>query len=193
MIALTDYFPMTPEEYLEFEKTSEIRHEYIDGELYAMAGASKFHNIISGNLYILLRNKLRNSGCTAFIADVKVKLQQDRKFFYPDLLVTCDPADDSDEIFVRNPKLIIEVLSPATQNFDKTQKFQYYRTIPSLEEYLLIETQKPYLECFRRQTQDIWTVQFYEGMGAIANLESLNIHAPLTEIYESVIFSESPL
>jgi Uma2 family endonuclease len=188
MIALSDKSPMTPEEYLAFEKTSEIRHEYIDGELYAMAGASKFHNIISGNLYILLRDKLRESGCQTFIADVKVKLQEGRKFFYPDLLVSCDPNDDSDDFIVSNPRVIIEVLSPSTKSFDQTQKFLYYRTLSSLQEYLLIGTEHPFIQCYQRQTQDIWTVHFYEGIEVIAHIESLELDLPMSDIYEGVTF-----
>jgi Uma2 family endonuclease len=191
MIALSDKSPMTPEEYLAFEQTSEIRHEYVDGKLYAMAGASKDHNLINGNLYILLRNKLRGSNCQTFINDVKVKLQEGRKFFYPDLVVACDP-EDSDKFITKNPTVIIEVLSPSTKTFDQTQKFLYYRTIPSLKEYLLIGTEHPFIQCYRRHTQDIWTIQIYEGVEAIAHLESLEINAPLTEIYEGVDFPESP-
>lgn len=187
MIALSDKSPMTPEEYLAFEKTSEIRHEYIDGELYAMAGASKDHNLINGNLYILLRRKLRGSNCQTFINDVKVKLQEGRKYFYPDVVVSCDP-NDSDKFVSRNPTVIIEVLSPSTKTFDQTQKFLYYRTIESLQEYLLIGTEHPFVQCYRRQTQDIWTIQIYEGIEAIAHLESLNLDLPLNEIYEDVEF-----
>ncbi|WP_030005808.1 Uma2 family endonuclease [Picosynechococcus sp. NKBG042902] len=189
MIALSDHSYLTPEEYLAFEAASDIRHEYVDGEVYAMAGTSKNHNLISGNLYILLRRHLRNSGCTTFMADIKVKLQTGRRFFYPDLVVTCDPEDGTSELFVEKPKLIIEVLSPSTKSFDQTAKFLYYRTLPSLEEYLLVGTESPFVQCFRRQTQDIWTVQIYEGLGAIAHLESFDLDAPLTDIYEGVTFT----
>ncbi|MGB2926525.1 MAG: Uma2 family endonuclease [Limnothrix sp.] len=190
MIALTFDQYMTPEEYLEFEKTSDIKHEYIDGEIYAMAGTGKFHNIISGNLYILLRNSLRNSDCQTFIADVKVKLEEGRRFFYPDLLVTCDPTDDPNDLFVTTPKVIIEILSPSTASFDRDGKFQLYRTIPSLREYILVSAETYSVECFRRQTQDIWTVQFYENIAAIAYIEALDINAPLSEIYATVEFTE---
>ncbi|ANV83364.1 hypothetical protein AWQ21_02600 [Picosynechococcus sp. PCC 7003] len=189
MIALSDHTHLTPEEYLAFEVTSDIRHEYFDGELYAMAGTSKNHNLVSGNLYLLLRRYLQNSGCTTFMADIKVKLQTGRRFFYPDLVVTCDPEDNTSELFVEKPKLIIEVLSPSTKNFDQTAKFLYYRTIPSLEEYLLVGTESPFIQCFRRQTQDIWTLQIYEGLEAIAHLDSFDLDAPLTDIYEGVTFT----
>ncbi|ACA98539.1 MULTISPECIES: Uma2 family endonuclease [Cyanophyceae] len=189
MIALSDHSYLTPEEYLAFEAASDIRHEYVDGEVYAMAGTSKNHNLISGNLYILLRRHLQNSSCTTFMADIKVKLQTGRRFFYPDLVVTCDPEDGTSELFVEKPKLIIEVLSPSTKNFDQTAKFLYYRTLPSLEEYLLVGTESPFVQCFRRQTQDIWTVQIYEGLEAIAHLESFDLDAPLTDIYEGVTFT----
>ncbi len=189
MIALSDHTHLTPEEYLAFEATSDIRHEYVDGELYAMAGTSKNHNLVSGNLYLLLRRYLQNSGCMTFMADIKVKLQTGRRFFYPDLVVTCDPEDNTSELFVEKPKLIIEVLSPSTKNFDQTAKFLYYRTIPSLEEYLLVGTESPFIQCFRRQTQDIWTLQIYEGLEAIAHLDSFDLDAPLTDVYEGVTFT----
>lgn len=191
MIVLSDHSSMTPAEYLEFEKTSEIRHEYIDGEIYAMAGASKNHNLISGNLYMMFRRALRGTDCKTFIADVRVKLQEGHKYFYPDLVVTCDPTDDSDELFVKNPKLIIEVLSPSTKGFDRRNKFEFYQTIPALQTYLLIDAEKYRVDCFRRQTEDIWTVQFYQGIEAIAHLESPDIDTPLAEIYEGVSFSEN--
>ena len=191
MIALSDHTHLTPEEYLAFEATSDIRHEYVDGELYAMAGTSKNHNLVSGNLYLLLRRYLQNSGCMTFMADIKVKLQTGRRFFYPDLVVTCDPEDNTSELFVEKPKLIIEVLSPSTKNFDQTAKFLYYRTIPSLEEYLLVGTESPFIQCFRRQTQDIWTLQIYEGLEAIAHLDSFDLDAPLTDIYEGATFTAS--
>ncbi|ANV89643.1 Uma2 family endonuclease [Picosynechococcus sp. PCC 8807] len=189
MIALSDHSYLTPEEYLAFEATSDIRHEYVDGEVYAMAGGTGNHNLISLNCAMLLRNHLKGSGCLTYMSDMKVNVAHQRRFFYPDVLVTCDRRDDPAQTYLNFPKLIIEVLSPSTKNFDQTAKFLYYRTLPSLEEYLLVGTESPFVQCFRRQTQDIWTVQIYEGLEAIAHLESFDLDAPLTDIYEGVTFT----
>ncbi|AFY36929.1 protein of unknown function DUF820 [[Leptolyngbya] sp. PCC 7376] len=167
MIALTEHPQMTPEEYLEFEKTSDIKHEYIDGEIYSMAGTGGFHNIISGNLYILLRGKLGNSGCRTYFADMKVRLNEGRKFFYPDLLVTCDERDQPTNTYTDFPKVIVEVLSPSTASFDRGAKFGFYRSIPSLQEYILINSDTYLVECFRRQKEDMWLFQTYSGLEAI--------------------------
>ncbi len=190
MIALSSNSPMTPEEYLEFEKTSEIRHEYIDGEIYAMSGGTGNHNLISLNCAILLRNRLKGSGCRVYMSDMKVNVAESKRFFYPDIVVTCDQRDQPTSTHTNFPKLIIEVLSPSTESFDRNGKFKFYRTIPSLQTYLLIDAQKCGVECFRRQTQDIWTVQFYDSLAAIAQIESLDLDAPLGEIYENISFLE---
>ncbi|NJN74453.1 MAG: Uma2 family endonuclease [Limnothrix sp. RL_2_0] len=188
MIALSSQQPLTPEEYLELEKTSEIKHEYIDGEIYAMAGGTGNHNLISTNLLILIRNRLNDSGCRTYLSDMKVNLQNCRRFFYPDLVVTCDKKDDPKLSYVHFPKVVIEVLSPSTESFDRGQKFEFYRSIPSLQEYILINSDHYLVECFRRQKQDIWLLQTYKGLGAIAYIEALDIYAPLSDIYAMVEF-----
>ena len=191
MIAIQDLSPMTPEEYLAFEETSEVRHEYIDGELYAMSGGTGNHNLISLNCAVLLRGNLKNSGCRTYMSDMKVNVADSQRFFYPDVMVTCDRRDDPSLTYVNFPKLIIEVLSPSTAHFDGTKKFESYRTIPTLQNYVLIHTDEYKMDCFRRQTEYVWTIQFYKGIEAIAHLESLDINLPLAEIYEGVVFPKS--
>ena len=188
MIALKSAYYMSPEEYLEFEHHSDIKHEYIDGEVYAMAGTGGVHNIISGNLYMSLRNSLQGSACRTYFADMKVKLGQGQKFFYPDLVITCDQRDEPTLSYVTFPTVIIEVLSESTEKFDRGKKFQYYRTIPSLQEYILVSSQEYLIECFRRTKNDLWTLQTYEGLGAIIRIESLAVDAPLSEIYATLSF-----
>lgn len=188
MIALKSDYYMSPEEYLEFEHHSDIKHEYIDGEVYAMAGTGGVHNIISGNLYMSLRNSLQGSACRTYFADVKVKLGQGQKFFYPDLVITCDQRDEPTLSYVNFPTVIIEVLSESTEQFDRGKKFQYYRNIPSLQEYILISSQEYLIECFRRTKNDLWTLQTYEGLNAILRIENLAIDAPLSEIYATLSF-----
>jgi Uma2 family endonuclease len=188
MIAIGADYCMSPEEYLEFEHNSDIKHEYIDGEVYAMAGTTKAHNTISLNLAILLREKLKDSDCQTFMADIKVNVSNQKRFFYPDIVVTCDDNDDVNAYDVKFPKIIVEVLSESTEKFDRGKKFQYYRTIPSLQEYILVSSQEYLIECFRRTKNDLWTLQTYEGLNAILRIENLAIDAPLSEIYATLSF-----
>jgi Uma2 family endonuclease len=188
MIALKSDHYMSPEEYLEFEHRSDIKHEYIDGEVYAMAGTTKAHNTISLNLAILFREKLKNSNCQTFMADIKVNISNKKRFFYPDIVVTCDDNDDVNAYDIKFPKVIVEVLSESTEKFDRGKKFQYYRTIPSLQEYILVSSQEYLIECFRRTKNDLWTLQTYEGLNEIVRIESLAIDAPLSEIYATLTF-----
>ena len=188
MIALKSDYYMSPEEYLEFEYHSDIKHEYIDGEVYAMAGTTKAHNTISLNLAILFREKLKDSDCQTFMTDIKVNISNQKRFFYPDIVVTCDDNDDVNAYDIKFPKIIVEVLSESTEKFDRGKKFQYYRTIPSLQEYILISSQEYLIECFRRTKNDLWTLQTYEGLNAIVRIENLAIDAPLSEIYATLSF-----
>ncbi|PZV25891.1 MAG: hypothetical protein DCF12_12510 [Snowella sp.] len=188
MIALKSDYYMSPEEYLEFEQHSDIKHEYIDGEVYAMAGTTKAHNTISLNLAILFREKLKNSNCQTFMADIKVNISNKKRFFYPDIVVTCDDNDDVNAYDIKFPKVIVEVLSESTEKFDRGKKFQYYRTIPSLQEYILVSSQEYLIECFRRTKNDLWTLQTYEGLNTILRIENLAIDSPLSEIYATLSF-----
>ena len=119
---------------------------------------------------------------------MKVKLGQGQKFFYPDLVITCDQRDEPTLSYVTFPTVIIEVLSESTETFDRGKKFQYYRTIPSLQEYILISSQEYLIECFRRTKNDLWTLQTHEGLDAIVHIESLTIDSHLSEIYATLNF-----
>lgn len=148
MVALTSDQYLSPEEYLELEKHSDIKHEYMHGEAYAMAGATRAHNTVSLNLAIACRNHLGDSPCRTYMADVKVRLSAGKKFFYPDLVVSCDDDDDLSLSYVTQPKVIVEVLSESTEGFDRGDKFKFYRTIPSLQEYILVSTTQYSVDCF---------------------------------------------
>ncbi len=191
MVALSDHDYLSPDDYLDLESSSDSKHEYIDGQIYAMAGTGGIHNIISGNFYIALRSSLQGSACRVYFADLKVKLQQGRRFYYPDLLVTCDDQDQPSQAFVDFPKLIIEVLSESTEGFDRGKKFHDYRTIPSLETYILVNSQEYIVECFQRTSQGFWLLKTYEGLAAIATIESLDLDIPLADIYASLELPES--
>ncbi|TVQ64160.1 MAG: Uma2 family endonuclease [Spirulina sp. DLM2.Bin59] len=186
MMAVKSQNYLSPDEYLEMERHSDIKHEYIDGEVYAMAGTGKAHNIISLNLALLLRSALKNSTCQVFMADIKVRINQGKRFFYPDLLVSCDANDDQDLDYVDQPQVIIEVLSKSTESFDRGEKFQLYRTIPSLQDYILVSTQDYVVEVFHRVEGERWLLSTYRGLEAIAPIESLNGNAPLADIYATL-------
>jgi Uma2 family endonuclease len=175
-------------EYLEAEAKSEIRHEYIDGQVFAMAGGSKKHNLIAGNTYSRLRVHLRGSGCDVFMSDMKVKvksLQQLRTiFYYPDVLVTCN-LQDQDQFIVNSPCLIIEVLSPSTEMTDRREKLLNYQAIPSLQEYVLISQDELKVEVYRQDLQGQWTKEVL-GKEDDLRLNSVDLTLIMADIYEDV-------
>jgi Uma2 family endonuclease len=179
---------ITPEEYLELEENSPIKHEYIDGYIYAMAGAIDPHVTIAGNLFTLLRNHVRGSGCRVYISDMKARIESLNRFFYPDIMVTCDQRDQETPEYKRFPCLIIEVLSDSTEGFDRGDKFIDYQTLESLQEYILINTKKPRVECFRRNDEGLWVLQSYAGEQASFQLHSINFGGTMMQLYEDVNF-----
>ncbi|WP_017306912.1 Uma2 family endonuclease [Spirulina subsalsa] len=194
MIAVQSHAPITSEEYLERELHSPIKHEYWEGDIYAIAGTTKAHNIISLNVALLLRSGLRNPTCQTFMADIKVRIEEGKRFFYPDLLVTCDPSDDANLVYVDTPQVTIEVLSESTESFDRGKKFQSYRRIPSLQDYVLVSSQDYCVEVFHRIDEQHWVLATYQGLDAIARIESLAITAPLAQIYATLdLTPNSPL
>ena len=150
MIASPQQPHLTPDEYLHLEAQSPVKHEYIDGQIYAMAGASDPHVTIAGNLFALLRSHVRGSGCRVYISDMKARIEALNRFYYPDVLVTCDPRDLETPTYKRFPTLIVEVLSDSTEAFDRGDKFADYQNLESLREYVLINTKRQRVECFRR-------------------------------------------
>ncbi len=152
MIALSDSIFLTPEAYLQREEKSNIKQEYIDGQVYAMAGTTDTHHTIALNLALLVRNHLRGSDCRVYFADVKACIEKRNCFYYPDIMVTCDPKDRETSTYKRFPKLMIEVLSESTEAFDRGDKFNDYQTLDSLEEYVLVNSKHQRLETFRRNT-----------------------------------------
>ena len=184
MIALSKYNNLTPEEYLQFEETSLIKHEYIDGQVYAMAETTDTHNIVAGNIYTIVRNHLRGSDCRVYFADVKVRLEKRNHFYYPDILVTCDDRDRETATYKSFPKLIIEVLSDSTEAFDRGDKFNDYQTLESLEEYVLVNSKHQRVETFRRGEQGLWILQTYQQESF--SLQSINLTASLRDLYEDI-------
>ena len=190
MIASPQNSFLTPEEYLQLEAASDIKHEYIDGELYAMAGATDIHVTIAGNIFASLLAHLRGSGCRVYISDMKVKIEGKNRFFYPDVMVTCDTQDRENSTYKQFPCLIIEVLSDSTEAFDRGDKFADYQSLPSLQEYVLINTRKARIECFRRTDEGLWLLQFYELEDSQFALTTVEFTGQISDVYEQVDFIE---
>jgi Uma2 family endonuclease len=173
------------EDYLASEEKSEIRHEYLGGLVYAMAGETTAHNRINGNLYSYILNSLRGGPCRTYISDIRVNFQirDDEYFYYPDIVVTCDKRD-THERFVRFPKLIIEVSSPSTERIDRREKFFAYTGIGTLEEYVLIPQKPGDLTVFRKANN--WREEKIPAEAAELRLESLQFSVPRSAIYEGI-------
>jgi len=176
---------VTVEDYLSGELRSETRHEFLGGAVYAMAGASEEHNFIATNLLAALHSHLRGQPCRVYMADMKVRLliSSDDVFYYPDLLVACDPRD-TDRYFKRYPKVLIEVLSPDTERTDRREKFLSYTGIETLEEYVLVAQDRREVTVFRRSRQ--WQPEILGQPEQALELASLGFTVPLSMIYERV-------
>jgi Uma2 family endonuclease len=182
--ALAEQLVFIPiETYLVEELQHTVRHEYLNGQVYAMVGVSVRHNLINGNLYMALRHHLKGTPCRVLIAEVKVRIktQQQERFYYPDVMVTCEPLRDP--YYQTQPKLVIEVLSEATKRLDRTEKFEGYRLLPSLEEYVLVAQEPRWVEIYRRRTN--WQREIYQANTSLL-LETVALSLPLSAIYEGV-------
>ena len=186
-MTITKNYPyFTPEEYLGIEESSTIKHEYIQGHIYAMAGASKAHVILTGNLVTLLNNHLRGTGCIVYSTDMKVRIEAANTFYYPDVAVTCDERDrTSSKDFIRYPRLIIEVLSRKTEAFDRGDKFADYKTLEALEEYILVDQYQMSVERFHRNAEGLWVPFAYRESDEVL-FGSVNFHNAIADLYENV-------
>lgn len=188
MSALPDQF-LSLEEYFQLEETSEIRHEYYQGKIFAMTGASKDHNKIvmdvGGELYIQLKGK----PCQPYLSDFRLKIKAANVYTYPDISVICgepQSADGRKDTFL-NPTILMEVLSESTEAYDRGKKTEFYRTIPILQEYLLIAQDRPHVEHYRRQ-QNAWLLTEYSSLEDAVSLESIGCTLHLGAIYKRVRF-----
>ncbi|URR36400.1 Uma2 family endonuclease [Thermosynechococcus sp. HN-54] len=181
---------LSPQDYLQWEAQSGVKHEYINGQVYAMAGASDAHVTLALNLATLLRPTLRQRGCRLYISDMKVRLEQRNCFYYPDLLVTCDPRDQQAPLYKSFPCLVIEVLSPSTEAFDRGDKFLDYQSLETLKEYVLVNTRQQRLETFHRSTAGLWVWQAYTSPDSPVELKSIGWQGHLSDIYEDVILED---
>jgi Uma2 family endonuclease len=175
---------LTVEEYLHYEELSDIRHEYIQGQVYAMSGGSREHDLISGNIYMALRIHLDGGRCQVFSANMKVKINRLDLFYYPDVSVTCNPQDQ-EKYFLESPCLIVEVLSPSTERIDRQEKLINYRELKSLQEYVLVSQTEKKVEVYRRGDRSEWNLETFD-QDDIVELQSVGLQLPLSEIYKQV-------
>jgi Uma2 family endonuclease len=190
MIAHLKHPSISPEEYLAGEEKSQIRHEYIDGQVYAMSGGSDSHNTIALNLASGLKSHVRGGRCRVFMENMKAYIPALNYYYYPDVMVTCDDRDRSSSHSKSHPCLIVEVLSDSTEAFDRGDKFADYRQLESLQEYVLINQKRHQVECFRRNEEGRWVLYSYTQNESL-QLASLDFQINMESLYEDVDFAVS--
>jgi Uma2 family endonuclease len=178
----------TPDEYLALERTADVKSEYLDGEIFAMAGASPRHALIVTNVAAELRAQLRRRPCAVFSTELRVRVAPDGLYTYPDVVVVCGPLQLHDETrdTLTNPSVIVEVLSRSTQNSDRGEKFEQYRKLASLAEYVLIAQDRPHVELFARQADGSWVLSETNDPQQAIDLAAIGCRLELAEIYAKV-------
>lgn len=179
---------MSPEAYLAFERRAHVRHQYVEGEAFAMAGASERYNLIVTNLVIEIGLQLRDRPCRVYPGDLRVAVSEQGPFYYPDVAALCaEPRFlDAERDTLLNPEVVVEVLSPSTEAFDRGLKFSHYRTMPSLNEVLFVAQDALRVEHFARQPDGRWLFSDHAGSGAVLELPSLGCRLELARIYDKL-------
>jgi Uma2 family endonuclease len=183
MVVSEKYF--TVDEYIEFEENSEIRHEFHDGYLYPMSGTSDAHNEIVLNMATALRSTFQKQGCKIYAENLKLQIVENSKYLYPDIMLTCDERDSASPFIKRYASLIIEVLSKSTAAYDKSDKFDLYQRVASIQYYLLVDSRWQSVELYSRTTKGtIWTYQKFYERNEIIEFSKLNFELSLEDIYQ---------
>ena len=187
---------LSPEEYISFERkfvpdAETVRHEYVKGKIISMSGASFFHNRIRSNINLDLGNSLEGSGCVVLSNEMRVSSPATASYFYPDILVLCDEPEFEDDVFdtLRNPIVIIEILSPSTEAFDRGEKFSHYRQIESLQEYIIVSQDRVNVERFLRRP-DEWGYTSFQDLNQQVPIVSIESELSLQRIYRGVTFPD---
>ncbi len=190
-----EHGPLTSKEYLVYERKAESKSEYVYGELVAMAGASRAHNQISANIVRILGNQLMESPCSVYASDMKIKVEQTENYFYPDIIIACEPEKYEDEKtdVLLNPVIIMEILSASTEAHDRGGKFADYQLIHSLVEYTLISQEFQRVENFKRQDDKTWLYSQFRSNDEILMMDSVGCELPIAEIYRKVNLREHQL
>jgi Uma2 family endonuclease len=185
---------LTPEQYLEIERKAEFKSEYFQGEMFAMGGARWTHNRLVANLIALLHQQLRSRPCQTLPSDMRVQVEGAGLYTYPDVIVVCGEPQFLDETrdTLLNPTLIVEVLSPSTEAYDRGRKFEYYATVESVGEYLLVSSERVRAELYTRQPDGRWLLTTAGSLEDSLNLESVGAHLSLADLYEKVDFTAPP-
>ena len=180
---------ITPEEYLAAERRATVKSEYIHGEVLAMSGASRAHNIITVDITTELNIQLRKRGCEIYSGDMRVRTSPTGSYFYPDVVVVCDKPRFEDNVFdtLLNPILIVEVLSPSTETYDRGEKFALYQELTSLQEYILVSQDRIRVE-HHRLTETQWVGKTFEAPEDVLKLNSIECELPLQDIYTRITF-----
>jgi Uma2 family endonuclease len=181
----------TVEEYLEYENASEEKHEYYQGEIFAMSGSKVPHNTIAMNLSVLLGQELKGKSCKPFNSDQRIYIPENSLFTYPDISIVCGEivTKDNDDWNILNPSVIFEILSHSTKSYDKGEKFTLYRDIPTLKEYILIDSEKIHVEAFRINDNNHWELEEYKKIEEILQVKTLQLSISLAEVYEGTKFN----
>lgn len=179
---------LSPEQYLAVERASPIKHEYYRGEMFAMAGASRAHNLITFNLAAILGAQLRNRQCDAYVNDMRVKIPATDLFTYPDVVVTCEQPRFEDNVLdtLVNPQVIIEVVSDSTESYDRGKKFEHYRCVELLREYLLVAQDRAHIDRYVRGDYGLWALNDADGLTSVLDLPTIACQLRLQDIYAKV-------
>ena len=185
----------SPQEYLAFERVSKQKHEYFQGKLVAMAGASLIHNRLVANLLGEIREPLKNKPCEILPSDIRVSTPSRESYMYPDAVIVCGQPEMEDDKFdtLKNPVVIFEILSPSTEDHDRGRKFFFYRQIPSFKEYILVDSTKPFVEISRQEENGAWKFETITDPEGQLFISSIGISIPMAEVYRNVSFqTEAP-
>ena len=187
MASRSNYY-VSPEEYLALERKAEFKSEYVDGVVYAFAGGSKRHNLIVANIIITLGGQLKGRPCRVYPSDLKVRIPNSKRFFYPDVSVVCgdDEFADEEQDVILNPTTIVEVSSESTAAFDRGKKFLSYQQIPSLQEFLLVSQDEILVEGYARHANDTWLYTKVAGPEGVLTLPSIECDLALRDVYDKV-------
>ncbi len=183
---------LTPEEYLEIERKAEYKSEYFDGEIYAMAGAKRNHNKVTTNVSGLIWQNLKGKDCESYSNDMRVFVPKTGLYTYPDVVVIGGEPKFQDNVFdtLLNPTLLIEVLSESTEGYDRGKKFQHYRSIESLQEYVLVSQDEARIEKYVKQCDGFWVLSEAVGLDAKIKLDAIDCELALSEVFDKVNFSD---
>jgi len=195
MSALPKPRKLTTAEYFAFEEASPVKHEFHDGELFAMAGANREHNVIGRNLAGHMFAAMQSGPCQLFLSDQRLEIGLRGTYVYPDMLIVCEKPEyaAANRNTLTNPKVVIEILSDSTERYDRTTKFRFYKAIPSVQEYVLVSQGEPLIESYVRRDDGTWTLKDFVGLDATLELQTVAASVSMAAIYADVEFPQTAI